>query len=441
MSTYRKSCDNTKKRFKSLMRLYEEIFYYGCEVDRWLPEITLLPYVSLQWRIDPTWYRIIGPPGCGKSKHLTLLENYELTYSVDSFTPKSFVSGYRGDGEDPSQLPLFDGKVLIVSDESTFMEQRQDERNTVQSILRRAYDGKIAKSFGNLKEKQSYYAHFNFLIGSTPQVDRYFLYQQALGERYINYRLQVPNRRAIAERAFENQFKDFNKMFARLNKRVHQFLRRLPDVEISAVPISRDIKDLIIGCSNFIALIRTHVNRDASGRHVTTLPQPECAGRLVKQITQTAIASAVLQGDPKVMIKHVDKAIYLGVGSITAVIAFILYHIYNFTEEVGRNSDKAWFTVQYMVIRTALGRASTMRILEDFAIHHILDIRQGKTKGGRLIEYALNKSMYDTIDGLGLFDKYIPPCSKILNLKRLDKTRPTGNKPYAKKPHRRRRSK
>jgi len=411
------------------MKEFKALFYYGSVVDSWLPEVMLLPFISLQWKHDPTWYRLIAPPGSGKSKHLSLLEDYELAYVIDEFTPKSFVSGFRGaEGDDPSKLPLFDGKVLIIGDESTLMEQRQEDRNTVQSILRKAYDGKYAKSFGNIKEKCEYNSHFNLLVGSIPQIDRYFIYNQALGERYINFRLQVPDRRALAERAYLNQFNDFPERYKRLKGKVHRFLRLIPDIEITGIRIPKGMENLFIETANFISLVRTHITRDTTGRHVTTLPQAETAGRLVQQMTQTAISDAILRGDSVIKPEHAVKAIYFGIGSIMGVISFILYHIVEYTKGVGEGSDASWFSIQYMCVRTALGRSSISRILEDLAIHRVLSIRQGKKQGGRMVEYSLSKEAWDIIREINLFQNYIPPCKEIIELKRLDRNRLRENK-------------
>ncbi|KKK91527.1 hypothetical protein LCGC14_2712050, partial [marine sediment metagenome] len=152
---------------------------------RWLPEIMLYPFVSLDWKNIPTWYRIIAPPGSGKTAHLSLIADFYLSYTLDEFTPKSFISGFRGPGgQDMSTLPQLNGKVLVILDESIMMEQRQEDRNAVQSLLRKAYDGVVSKSFGNIKDKVEHKAYFNIIAAATPQIDRYFLYNQALGERF-----------------------------------------------------------------------------------------------------------------------------------------------------------------------------------------------------------------------------------------------------------------
>lgn len=407
-----------KKRFKKLLDLYQELYYYGCEVDLWLPELTLLPYITVNWHNDPTWYRVIAPPGSGKSTHLDLLADYEGTYAIDEFTPKSFVSGFRGtDGSDPSKLPDMDGKVVLISDESTFMEQRQEDRNAVQSMLRKLYDGGYSKSFGNMKEKQTYKVQFNILVASTPAVDRYFLYNQALGERYTNFRLQIPKRKQLVLRAYENQFRDMSMLKNKLKKRLHNFLRHMPEITINDIEISDKYKHLFIDCADFIATIRTHVTRNSTGRHVTTMPQAEVAGRLVKQMTQTAVADAIVRGDEVLSKEHATKAIYIGLCSITSVTGFILFHIWEMTREAGGWGEASYVTSKQLTLRTGLGGATINRILEDFAIHHVLDLRKGKKQGGRELLYRLSKESYNMMRKTRLFQLYRAPTEKVLDVR------------------------
>jgi len=422
MSSFIKNAAKLKSRYKKLKQFFREVFYYGCTSDEWIIDFILIPFVTINWKLEPTWFRMIAPPGSGKTAHLSLLDGHPLAYSVDEFTPKSFVSGYRGLGEDPSKVKDFDGKVLIISDESTLMEQRQEDRNLIMSLFRRCYDGKISKVFGNMKEKQEYNSYFNLLTGATPQIDRYFLYNQALGERFMNYRLVIPDREKLAEMAFDNQFKGIDKKKSKLKDQVHIFIDKLPQVDISDVKLVGKVRRKIIDSANLISLIRTHVTRDARGRHITTMPQPESAGRLVQQITQTAVADAIIRGDLEVKKKHIQKAIFVGLGAITSVTAFVLHKVYLFTCEA-RGRDDEWFSVQKMTLITKLGRNTVQNILEDLGIHDVLDIKDGKKKGGRALDYRLSKEMREKIESLELFAHYVPPSQKELKQKRKDRDR------------------
>ncbi len=416
--THHRNSYNVSEAFKHIMQEFRKLFYYGCTVDSWLPEIMMYPFVSLEWKNIPTWYRIISPPGSGKTAHLSLVSDFYLSYTIDEFTPKSFISGFRGPGgQDMSTMPQLNGKVLVVLDESTMMDQRQEDRNQVQSILRKIYDGVLSKSFGNIKNKVEHKAYFNMLVASTPQIDRYFLYNQALGERYINFRLQIPNRLQLTKRAYNNQLHNYKKRHHSLKLKVFRFLRRLPMRKISDIRINTQTKETFITCADFIAQVRTHVPRDISGRHITILPQPEAAGRLVQQMVQIATAGSIIHGDNYIKPEHLSKAIYIALCSMPAVLTFVLYNVWKYTEK----SNTKWFSIQQMVLQTAIGRTSVVRILEDLAVHRILRIRKHTSLRG--YEYCLSDHSRETIEKVNLFEHYVPPLGKTVPTRRLDRDR------------------
>ncbi len=399
----KKKRNNTLEIFGRIMQEFQKLFYYGCDVDSWLPEVMLYPFVSLPWKNVPTWYRIIAPPSCGKTAHLLLISDFYLSYTISEFTPKSFVSGFRGGSGDVSTLPQLNGKVLVILDESVMIDQRQEDRNQVQSILRHAYDGTFSKSFGNIKEKVEHKAYFNILAAATPQIDRHFAYNQALGERYINFRLQIPNRIQLTRRAYDNQLSHYKKKHKRLKDKVWNFLRNLPEVQLSDIKIDDNARDIFIMCADFIAQVRTHVPRDASGRHITILPQPEAAGRLVQQMVQVAASGAIIRGSKRVKQDQLSKAIYIALCSMPAVIAFMLYSIWKHTI----TTETKWFSVQKMVLYTAIGRSSVIRLLEDLGVHRVLELRKQNNLRG--YEYSMSDYSMKVIKDTNLFEYYIPP--------------------------------
>jgi hypothetical protein len=408
-----------RSRFNKLINEAKSILYYGSEVDTWLPELVLLPFIGLQWKQNPIWLRVIAPPSSGKSEHFSFVEDSEFCYTIDVFTPKAFISGFRSqEGRDPSILPQLNGKVVIISDESTIMEQSEKDRAEVQSILRKVFDGKFSKKFGNLEEKQEYSAHFNLLIGATPTIDRQFQYNQTLGERYINYRLQVPDQKALTHKAYTNLFNQYSDNKVSIKKMYCDFIRNLPDVSLNDIAVPEKYGNILEACANAIALIRTHINREKASHSVSVLPQAETAARLLKQMTQIVIADAVVRGDNEVSWEHLRKGMYIGLSSIKAVTIFILHHIINREKMPGVKGELLWFTPTEIHVLSALSRNTVAYILEDLAIHRILDIRASKTGVGSKTQYRLNEDARNLFIDLKLFKYYIPPISKIINVEK-----------------------
>ncbi len=434
MADYKKHRKTVRGRYLAIMRGLDELFYYGCEVDRWLGEMILMPYISLQW-LDQnrTWIRLVAPPSCGKSQHLKLVEGYEQSYVIDTMSPKSFVSGYRGLGEDASKLPQFDGKVLVISDESTILEMSQKERSEIMSILRKSYDGKFSKNYGNTKETTTHEADFNILVASTPIIDRYFQYLQALGERFVNYRMQTPDRKGISRKAAENQKSNFKARFDVLERKVHRYLRSFPDINFTDIPIPDNMLELMLDAADFVALVRTHINRDVTGTRITTLPQPEAGARLVTQMTQMAVCNAAIKGAKIVDYEHTSRAIYLCLGCLTGMVSFFLNTIWKRHVEMNGSGGSQWFRVMDMIEATSFAHRSIRTLLEDFSVHRVLDVRKRKSQGGRALDYRLNAEMAAMIEDTGLFQYYNAPCGRLFKyVKRKDRFR-TGEKNSKKK--------
>ena len=385
------------------MAEFQKLFYYGCKVDSWLPEIMLYPYVTLAWKQLPIWCRIIAPPSSGKSAHLLLLKDYKTTFMIDEFTTKCFMSGYRGAGEDPSKLPQMDNKVLVITDESTLMEQRAEDRSLIQSILRKAYDGSVSKAFGNIKEVVEHKARFNVLVASTPIIDRYFLYNQALGERYVNFRLQVPHREEMAKRAMWNQRHNYMRRHDLLQAEVHAFLKFMPKTRITDVKVSEAYQERFVDCASFITLIRTHVARDMSGRYITALPQSESPTRLVEQMVQVASADAILHGLTQVGESSFAKSVYVALCSMPAIMSFILYCVWKQTVD-----GNPTLTIQKTMFQTGLGRLTTTQLFEDLSLHRVLRMSKGYKQGGRLIEDRITEKTMSIIRATKLFQHYMP---------------------------------
>lgn len=395
-----------RREFRQLRKDCRKLFYYAPgSIDSWLIEICLIPYITIGWNTTPTWVRIIGPSSSGKSAHLSLFVDHCQSLDIDDMTPKSLISGFRGGGEDPSHLPLFNGKVLLIQDESTLMEQRAEDRGIVQSILRKAFDGKVTKILGNVSGIVEAEAHFNIIVAATPIIDRYFSYTQVLGERFINFRLQIPNPAEITKRAYDNQRSGYTEQHDLLKEHVHSFLNDFPVVGINDVKVTEEIRHRLTSCADFVVRIRTHISRDGTGKHITMLPRQESAGRLVQQLIQIASACALLHGSSVMRDEFLDRAIYTSISSVPEMVMFSLYSTYL----LSKDRKTKWFDFRKFVINTGIGRNTALQLLENFTVLGMIKMRKGSSGIGRSIEYTLSKKSIRSIESLDLFRYYIPP--------------------------------
>jgi len=186
-----------------------------------------------------------------------------------------------------------------------------------------------------------------------------------------------------------------------LSRKVRSFLKVAMSKGFRTIKVPDPMTTKIIDASSFIALIRTHVARDHTGRYVTILPQPEVASRLAQQMTQVAVGNAVIHSSKKLRDEHLEKAVYTALCSAPSLIVYILFIIYKETRR-----GKQWHSIKELMMATHLGQMSTRNVIEDLCIHRVLRMRKGKSQGGRLVEYCLSRYGRKTIESVELFKNY-----------------------------------
>lgn len=143
------------------------------------------------------WANIMGTSGCGKSLILGLFSGSEgtsdpWTISLDSISAKALMSGLAEKGklidkeskdDDPSLFAKADRKSIIVHDSSQMENMRGDEQRALMADLRSATAGRMSKAYGT--GVRTHTARCNFIIGCTTHFDRFLIYFQELGGRYI----------------------------------------------------------------------------------------------------------------------------------------------------------------------------------------------------------------------------------------------------------------
>ena len=138
---------------------------------------------------DPLWGWIIGPPGSMKTEVLRSFNEHADVVFLSSLTPQSLVSGYeRADGTDPSLLPKFNNKLVIVKEFTSILGLPDAHVRQIFGDLRSMYDGFHAKGFGTVGLR-AYRSRFSLLAAVTPAIDKYTLIHTDLGERFIALRI------------------------------------------------------------------------------------------------------------------------------------------------------------------------------------------------------------------------------------------------------------
>lgn len=252
--------------------------------------IKLLPAILTANKLpghDPIWVMLIAPPGGGKSEFLHSLIDIPDMYPISLLSPNTFLSGMKGP-QDTSLLPHINGKILIFKDWTNILSQNKDGRNEVMGQLREIYDGYTKKVFGNGKVAE-WHGKIGIIAGVTPAVDLASQMTSTLGERFINYRIVMPDRKAAAWRALGNGT-DQEKMRKELRNAFYAYIKGITiPTELPEIP--EEVKTELISVADFATMARSGVIREYSfKKEVVFVPAAEMPTRTVQALHALAMA-------------------------------------------------------------------------------------------------------------------------------------------------------
>ena len=279
-------------------------------------EVGLAAVVANSFPGDPVWLFLVGPPGSCKTEFLRSL-NSTRTYTLSSLTPSTLISGLKDGNKDPSLLPKLNEKVLVIKDFTTILSVRHEVRCEIFGQLRDIYDGYCEKSFGSGVGTRSYRCHLGILAGVTPEIERYSSVEQALGERFLKFRVQFDDPDEAVKRARKNAGEQ-GAMRAELNGVVRRFLERDWERNPNAVQCGDAMGEKIIKLSSLVALLRTAVPKNRSGE-LEYLPTPEVGTRLSVQLTKLGSALSLIRGKKAIGEEEYQTLVRVGCESLPSL--------------------------------------------------------------------------------------------------------------------------
>ena len=248
--------------------------------------------IAHRLRGDPVWLFIISPPSGLKSELLMSLSDITGIHPLSSLTAHTLVSGLRSKGgEQNSLLDKLKNGILTVKDFTSILEINEAERSEILSQLREIYDGQYTKAFGNGVDFK-WSGKIGFIAGVTEAIDMYQSMYSIMGERFMQYRMDQPDRKEATRKSMENSS---NMPDIRKSMR-SAFQSAIDSLEIpSEQPeIGSEWENEIIQLSDFATLARSGVRRNVRTREIEYVSAPEMPMRFAKQLVELARAFIIM---------------------------------------------------------------------------------------------------------------------------------------------------
>lgn len=256
---------------------------------------------------EPSWAFVIAPSSSGKTVVLKSVHNSKWSYKLDSFSPKSLISGKtqldKATGkEKPIEglLPKLNGKTLIIKEFTTTLMRGEDVRFDIFGQLRAMYDRDYAAAFGSYDfadvPESWKNVKFGFIAGCTPYIDRYGSINIILGERFLKLRMSAPDRIKAGTWAAMSSFQH-DYIEKTLCKKVTRFIANLqiPDNLQPPIPYIERLAYL----SEMICQIRKPVSEKSSNFGLKTYDYEEATElptRIVQQLVRLGTELMIVRG-------------------------------------------------------------------------------------------------------------------------------------------------
>lgn len=215
----------------------------------------------------PIWLFISGASSAGKtSLCIDPMVGMEGTYLISDITPSGFLSGMKsGQGILQKLSKENEGNgVLLFPDFTVLLNKNPNDRDEIIGQMRRIYDGRFERTFGS-NATVRWRGKITVLAATTPEIERKWSVQSALGERFLTVRYRIPSVYSEeASKLMEYAAKQMGReaeIKKGVSKRVKMILSNLEGLK--PIDVSGNLQKFgIFALGRLLSVMRTQVSRE-----------------------------------------------------------------------------------------------------------------------------------------------------------------------------------
>ena len=257
--------------------------------DMGVVKMVVATIVANRMFLDPVWLLLVAPPSGGKTELIMAISGLEFVFGISDLTVNTFASGQKKVGKETSLLLKINNGIMAFKDFTSILSKNREARGEIMKQLREIYDGEYIKRTGT-GDDVTWRGKVGAIAGCTEIIYRYLEELSAMGDRFIMYNIEQPDRVEMSRRVLDNA-DDMNEKRDHLKKCftyfITQIISRLDEEEIT---IEEGMKEELLEVADFATRARSAVLVDFKSGMVDFVPSPEMPARMTAQLYTLASA-------------------------------------------------------------------------------------------------------------------------------------------------------
>lgn len=295
------------EEIKTIEALEAEVDKVFLMKDRGIVRVVCATVIANRMNLEAVWLLLVAPSSGGKTEMISALNGLkDIIHPVSDLTVNTFASGQQKAGQETSLLFKINNGILTFKDFTSVLSKNKDARKEIMSQLREIYDGEYTKRTGTGKDIK-WRGKSGAIAGSTEVVYRHLEELSAMGDRFIMYNIEQPDRRKVAKRALQNahKIKDQREhLQACFAHYIRYIIEHLDEEEIK---ISEEIQDDLLDVADFSTQVRSAVINDFKTGIVEFVPSKEMPMRMTQQLSNLASAFIAMRRAEPNSQSHTNK--------------------------------------------------------------------------------------------------------------------------------------
>lgn len=272
--------------------------------DKGIVKMVVATVIANRMTLDPVWLLLVAPPSGSKTEFILAISGLDFVYPISDITVNTFASGQKKTGKETSLLLKMNNGLMAFKDFTSIISKNKDARKEIMSQLREIYDGEYIKRTGT-GDDITWRGKVGAIAGCTESIYQYIEEMSAMGDRFIMYTIDQPDRIEMARRMLENA-SDMQSKRHHLKECFVFFINYVINkLDEDSIQIEASMREELLEVADFATKARSAVMVDFKSGLVNFVPTAEMPARMTAQLYTLASAFvAINKSNPIILPSH-----------------------------------------------------------------------------------------------------------------------------------------